>query len=88
MARPIGPEKVIVNHQYPYFLEMPIMPGVTILWTITGGQIVSGQGTQQIVVLWTEVGNGTVQVSVTHQGQGPIIDSIVVVVDPDHVNEN
>jgi hypothetical protein len=88
MSTPIGPEVVIVHHEYPYFLADPIIPGTTIFWTVTKGHIVSGQGTSQVVILWDEVGDGSIQTTVTHPGQEPDIDSITVVVDPEHITEN
>jgi|FLOH01.1.fsa_nt_gi photosystem II stability/assembly factor-like uncharacterized protein len=40
-------------------------PGSTYSWTVTGGEIVSGSGTYQILVLWGYPGIGTVEVSET-----------------------
>ncbi len=35
------------------------------VWTVSGGTIASGQGSNQIAVTWNQVGTGTVQVSYT-----------------------
>ncbi len=43
----------------------PVIPGATYLWTVTGGAIVSGQGTNAISVLWGAGGAGEVKVVVS-----------------------
>lgn len=40
-------------------------PGAVYLWKVIGGQIVSGQGTNEITVKWGVGGNGSVTVEVT-----------------------
>ena len=41
------------------------IPGNTYIWTVTGGTIVTGQGTNSITVTWTTAGPGTVNVTET-----------------------
>jgi hypothetical protein len=48
----------IVNYNLPV--------GTVNLWTITGGNILSGQGTNTVQVQWTTSGTGTVQCNWTH----------------------
>ena len=40
-------------------------PSSTYVWTVTGGTITSGQGSNQVTVLWGNPGNGTITVSET-----------------------
>ncbi len=42
--------------------------GQNYVWTITGGSIVSGQGTNAITVQWTSIGNQTVDVEISTIG--------------------
>jgi CubicO group peptidase (beta-lactamase class C family) len=42
----------------------PLVEGAVYTWTITGGTILSGQGTPEILVQWNNVTNGTVNVVV------------------------
>jgi len=58
-------------------------------WTVTNGVIVSGQGTNQIEVLWSSEGSGTVSVIETNAG-GCIAEpfTIDVVVIPTSIEEN
>jgi hypothetical protein len=82
MALPIGPLRVIINTDAPYFIHIAVTPETTIVWTITGGEIVTGQGTPQILVHWNTIGQGKVEVTVTGPGQEET-DSITVIIDPD-----
>jgi hypothetical protein len=43
----------------------PNVAGHTYTWTVTGGTIISGQGTNSIAVNWTTVGTGNVNVTET-----------------------
>ena len=43
--------------------ETPANPGSTYLWTVTGGNIVSGAGTAAVRVKWTDSGAGTLSVA-------------------------
>lgn len=68
-----GTENVEPGQTYTYLV--PQDPSVTYNWTVTGGTIQSGQGTNQIDVIWS--GNGTVEVDLTDGGcQGT--DDLVV----------
>lgn len=51
------------NNQVVSYSVVPKISGSAFEWTVTGGTIVSGQGTSNITVLWNNAGNGTVQVS-------------------------
>lgn len=55
-----------VNPGQPYTYSVPQDPNVDYNWTVTGGTIQSGQGTNQIEVIWT--GSGTVEVDLTDGG--------------------
>lgn len=83
MALPIGPHHVTANQQVPYLIHVSLLPGTSIVWTVNGGTILSGQGTTQIIVQWTTIGQGSVEVSVTHPGQDQETDSITVIIDPE-----
>ncbi len=52
----------IVNYTLPV--------GTVNLWTISGGNILSGQGTNTVQVQWTTAGTGTVQCNWTHGAWG------------------
>ncbi|WP_209330981.1 YCF48-related protein [Lunatimonas salinarum] len=48
------------------------IPGTEYVWQVTGGIVRGGQGTSNIEVEWTTLGNHTVRVSTTNPcGQGP-----------------
>ena len=70
-----GPLQVNVGNQYVY----SVIPadGTAYYWTVTGCDIVSGQGTPSITVNWTLVGTGSIQVDVLTTGGNDI-----VVIDP------
>ncbi len=56
--------------------------GSTYVWEVQGGDIVSGSGTSEIIVLWTTIGSGTVLVTETSAAtcEG-ISDTLNVVID-------
>lgn len=58
-----GPSSVIETLTYSY--SVPSTAGATYNWTVTGGTIVSGAGTNSIMVQWGSPGPGTVSVTVT-----------------------
>ena len=68
-----GPLNVNVGVQYTY----SVIPadGLGYVWTVTGCNIISGQGTPSILVQWTLVGQGSIQVDVST----PTGDDIVVI---------
>jgi len=55
--RPIGPEDVCFDTgiAHTYSVEAPV-PGRVYEWTVTGGKLVSGQGSQEIQVIWDQPG--------------------------------
>lgn len=46
--------------------SVPSITGATYNWTITGGTITSGQGTNSINVIWTSTGNKTLSVDINN----------------------
>jgi hypothetical protein len=70
-----GPLQVNVGNQYVY----SVIPadGLTYTWTVSGCNILSGQGTPSITILWTFLGQGSIQVDVVTTGGDDI-----VVIDP------
>lgn len=55
-----GSNSVCVNGAELY--SVPDVPGATYVWTVTGGTIVSGQGTNSIQVIWNNGITGSVSV--------------------------
>nr|MBI1228538.1 PKD domain-containing protein [Cytophagales bacterium] len=55
--RPIGPEEVCFEPElaHRYSVEAPV-PGRVYEWTVTGGKLISGQGSQEIQVIWDQPG--------------------------------
>lgn len=76
-----GPETVCVNWNADY--ETVENEGSVYLWTVTGGEIISGAGSAVIVVNWNTTGTGTITVNETN-GSGCSETSAVfsVLVDP------
>ncbi len=58
-----GPISVVENLTYSY--SVPSTTGATYNWNVTGGTILSGAGTNNIMVQWGSPGTGTVSVTVT-----------------------
>ena len=46
----------------PQIYSVPAVAGSSYVWTVAGGNIVSGQGTNQISVLWNNGVAGTVSI--------------------------
>jgi hypothetical protein len=80
-AAPIGPHIVNVKDQLPYFV--PLKVGALYSWSVTGGNIKFGQGTNQIIVEWTESGEGSVNIIVNHRGTKPQPTGITVIIEPE-----
>ena len=57
---------VVSNNQLGVIYSTPNIPGHTYSWTVTGGTIGSGAGTNQITVNWGNVGMGSVAVTETN----------------------
>lgn len=62
LAEPVitGPSSVCLNGDYTYSVEET--SGITYNWIVTGGSIVTGQGTHQITVHWNNNTTGSVQI--------------------------
>ncbi|MCS7027545.1 MAG: YCF48-related protein [Bacteroidia bacterium] len=58
-----GPTTVVENLIYSY--SVPSTTGASYNWNVTGGTIISGAGTNSIMVQWGSAGTGTVSVTVT-----------------------
>lgn len=59
--------------------------GNTYLWSVTGGVITGGQGTNCVSVLWGPAGNGTIAVTETNPDSCDGIDSTCVKIGPSPV---
>ena len=66
-----GPLQVSVGNQYTY----SVIPadGTNYAWTVSGCTIVSGQDTSSIIVDWTLIGQGSIQVIVTTSGGDDLV---------------
>jgi PKD repeat protein len=58
--------QVVVKDQTLVLYSTPSIPGHTYSWTVTGGVVVSGAGTNQISVNWGNVGTGTISLQETN----------------------
>lgn len=65
LASPTAPLNSTVTY------STPLNAGHTYSWTITGGTILSGQGTNQVTVQWTSAGNQSLTVTETGPSCGP-----------------
>lgn len=71
VAPPIQGEGVVCLASISEF-SVDSIPGTQYLWQVTGGIIRGGQGTSNVEVEWTTLGNHSVRVSTTNPcGQGP-----------------
>lgn len=55
------------NANYNY--SVPLIPNIAYTWTVVNGKIVSGQGTNAVVVQWDSSGTGSIQVEGKNQLQ-------------------
>jgi hypothetical protein len=69
MIIPEGPLHVKVNENAQY--TVPGDSEKSFLWSVTGGEILSGQGTYHIVVKWITPGEGRVDVTIIPEGHEP-----------------
>jgi hypothetical protein len=76
---PIGPHIVNVKDKLPYFV--PLKAGAIYSWQVHGGQIMFGQGTNQIIVEWTRSGEGSVNLTVNQRGAKAQPTGITVIVE-------
>jgi PKD repeat protein len=58
-----GLTSVCKNQQVTY--STPMVTGSTYSWIVAGGSVESGQGTNEITILWNQTGSGTVSVNET-----------------------
>jgi PKD-like domain len=61
LAQPISGKAAVCESEVILY-QAPAPNGTPCTWTITGGEILSGQGTNKITVRWTGVGTGTLKV--------------------------
>lgn len=59
-----------------------MVPGMYYSWTVDGGTIVSGQGTESITVQWTEAGNNTINIALSGTDAQPT--SHIITVNPSY----
>lgn len=64
----IGPEIVLINTNYTYFTEKN--ENYSYSWSISGGGIVSGQGTSELTVRWTDFEKGRISLTVHETANG------------------
>jgi len=57
---------VVSNNQLGVIYSTPNIPGHTYSWTVLGGTIGSGAGTNQITVNWGNIGTGTITLTETN----------------------
>ncbi|MFH1296437.1 MAG: PKD domain-containing protein [Bacteroidota bacterium] len=57
---------VVSNNQLGVIYSTPNIPGHTYAWTVIGGTIGSGAGTNQITVNWGNIGTGTITLTETN----------------------
>ncbi|MFC5269210.1 gliding motility-associated C-terminal domain-containing protein [Adhaeribacter terreus] len=57
-----GPEEVLTLAENQEYRVSGATPGSTLNWQVSGGEIVSGQGTNRIRVNWAEARSGTVSI--------------------------
>jgi PKD repeat protein len=62
----IAGAQVVTNNQDSVIYSTPFIPGHIYAWTVTGGVVISGAGTNQIKVTWGPVGVGSVKVVETN----------------------
>lgn len=70
-----GPQSVCQGDLGVQYVLTPVNPGATLTWSVTGGSIASGQGTDTITVDWTAP-NGVYQVQVIEETTCGTIDSV------------
>ncbi len=63
-----GPIVACINTRNTYAL--PDRAEFSYAWSVTGGQLLSGQGTSSVEVAWTDSTGGIIEVTVTHRNSG------------------
>ncbi len=77
----LGDSIVCINQNSTANYSVAPVSGANYNWTVTGGTIVSGQGTNAIVVDWSGATTGQVSVTVSSQfgcSDGPLIKNIII----------
>jgi len=70
------------------YVAMPAEPGNSYTWAVSGGTLVSGQGTSLVTVEWTTVGAHSIQVVETNDAcTGGVLNLDVEVLEVTHVPE-
>jgi len=69
----VGATEVNVGNIDPYTIT-PVI-GSSYEWTVSGGEIISGQGTDNIMVQWDEAGPGYIEVNIDNGADIVIIDT-------------
>jgi hypothetical protein len=80
-----GPSAVLPNTSYTYVTNQNI--GNSYNWTLLGGAIVSGQGTNSVNVIWGNSGNASIKV-VESNGYCEKMDSVAILISGLSSNEN
>lgn len=62
IAEQIQGDTDICEYTVSQIFEVPNTPNTTYAWTVTGGAIMAGQGTNRITIDWDIAGNGSVSV--------------------------
>ncbi|MBK7570888.1 MAG: gliding motility-associated C-terminal domain-containing protein [Bacteroidetes bacterium] len=76
-----GPAQVCINDTSSYYSVTP--SGGNYTWTIAGGTILSGQGTDSIRIQWSAVGLGTIDVVDTNAfGCAGNVQNVSVIINP------
>lgn len=66
VIQPASPAAICQNSSASYNVTASRIAGSTLNWTVTGGTITTGQGTDIINVLWGTSGTGTISISETN----------------------
>ena len=69
----VGATETNIGDIDPYTVTQVI--GKSYVWTVTGGEIIAGQGTPVITVLWDTDGPGYVQVNIDNGNDIVVIDT-------------
>ncbi len=75
-----GPNAVCAGQTAVY--SVVAQENTTYTWTVSGGNVTAGAGTNQISVQWDTPGNGFVQISLSNACGGPIVSGLTVNVQP------
>ncbi|MFZ7115451.1 MAG: gliding motility-associated C-terminal domain-containing protein [Bacteroidota bacterium] len=77
----VAPAQICIDDTATYYTVSPT--GGNYTWTVGGGTILSGQGTDSIRIQWTAAGLGTIDIVDTNAfGCSGIVQSVSVIVNP------